>query len=149
MCKGVYKKNIDTLEKGILDKLYFLRSYDKTLGIQNYHQTEQSGKNANLLHINFNPTALKKQSEPFFESYFKKYEKLKSEKIFSLGNFSRTFSLSILSTLNVKREGLSKLAEKKTSGSAPITDEEWKEANSTQMRKLAIDAINFSPLSKM
>lgn len=149
LCKGVYKKNIDTLEKGILDKLYFLRSYDKTLGIQNYHQAEQSGKNANLLHINFNPTALKKQSEPFFESYFKKYEKLKSEKIFSLGNFSRTFSLSILSTLNVKREGLSKLAEKKTSGSAPITDEEWKEANSTQMRKLAIDAINFSPLSKM
>ena len=149
LCKGIYKKNIDTLEKRILDKLYFLRSYDKTFGIQNYHQTEQSGKNANLLHINFNPTVLKKQSEPFFESYFNKYEKLKSEKIFSLGNFSRTFSLSILSTLNVKREGLSKLAEKKTSGSAPITDEEWKEANSIQMRKLAIDAINFSPLSKM
>lgn len=149
LCKGIYKKNIDTLEKGILDKLYFLRSYDKTFGILNYHQTEQSGKNANLLHINFNPTALKKQSKPFFESYFKKYEKLKSENVLSLGNFSRTFSLSMLSTLNLKREGLSKLAEKKTSGSAPITDEEWKEANSPQMCKLAIEAINLSPLSKM
>lgn len=149
LCKGIYKKNIDSLEKGILDKLYFLRSYDKTLGILNYHQTEQSGKNANLLHINFNPTALKKQSQPFFESYFKKYEKLKSENVLSLGNFSRMFSLSMLSTLKLKREGLSKLAEKKTSGSAPITDEEWKEANSPQMCELAIEAISLSPLRKM